>query len=223
MLINYNYVLPFIAYLLGSISSAVWIARTFHGINIREYGSGNAGATNILRVLGPKAALPVFLIDFVKGVLAVNLILLTDIPDPSEQYTGYCILLGAACIVGHIFPAFASFKGGKGVATIGGVLMAIAPLPMTLTLLVFVITLAISKYVSVASMSCAIAFPLMIIGIFGVFDAENVTHTLRIFSLIASVTIFITHRKNIERLRNGQESKVSFKKKANSIETTRRN
>lgn len=205
------------AYLLGSISSAVWVARTFHGINIREHGSGNAGATNILRVLGPKAALPVFIFDFLKGLLALQFI--HFIPDFNfannpELYTGYEIALGTCVVLGHIFPVFASFKGGKGVATIAGAFVAISPGPMLMSFVVFVITFIYSHYVSLSSIMAAVTFPIFVIFLFGmVLRPESTTVTLKCFSVIASAMIVLTHRKNIKRLREGTESKISFKKK----------
>ncbi|MDR2467207.1 MAG: glycerol-3-phosphate 1-O-acyltransferase PlsY [Prevotellaceae bacterium] len=213
---NILYIIPPVAaYLLGSVSSAVWVARR-HGINIREYGSGNAGATNILRVLGPKAALPVFVFDFLKGLLAVLLAGFTAL-DPVENpelRTAYEIVLGACAVTGHIFPVFASFRGGKGVATIAGVIAAIAPAPMLLSLSVFVAVLAATHYVSLASVSAAVSFPLFVILLFGIALKPDTTgSTLKIFSLAASLMIVLTHRKNIRRLRNGSENKISFKRK----------
>jgi glycerol-3-phosphate acyltransferase PlsY len=205
-----------VAYLLGSISSAVWVARTRHGINIREHGSGNAGATNILRVLGPKAALPVFVFDFLKGLVAVQFIRFTALDSHvnPELYTGYEIALGSCAIIGHIFPVFASFKGGKGVATIAGVLVAISPYPMLLAFIVFFATFLITRYVSLSSMMAAIAFPIFVIFLFGMLIMpEKISFTLRYFSLIASTMIIITHRKNIKRLIKGTENKISFRKK----------
>jgi glycerol-3-phosphate acyltransferase PlsY len=203
------------AYLLGSISSAVWLARRKHGINIREHGSGNAGATNILRVLGVKAALPVFIFDFLKGLAAVQFIRFTALnyPDNPELYTGYEIALGICAVLGHIFPVFASFRGGKGVATIAGVLVAISPYPMLLALLVFLVTFLTTRYVSLSSVMAAITFPVFVIFLFGMLLMPDKTSlTLKCFSLIASTMIIITHRKNIKRLRNGTENKISFRK-----------
>ncbi|MDR3236199.1 MAG: glycerol-3-phosphate 1-O-acyltransferase PlsY [Prevotellaceae bacterium] len=210
------------AYLLGSISSAVWVARTIHGINIREHGSGNAGATNILRVLGPRAALPVFIFDFLKGLAAVQFIRFTHLhflhladnldPYMANLYTGYEIALGICAVLGHIFPIFASFRGGKGVATIAGVLVAISPAPMLLSLTVFLITLLITRYVSLGSIMAAISFPIFVIFLFGMILKPEITLTLKCFSLIASTMIIITHRKNITRLRDGTENKISLKK-----------
>jgi glycerol-3-phosphate acyltransferase PlsY len=203
------------AYLLGSISSAVWIARTRHGINIREHGSGNAGATNILRVLGPRAALPVFAFDFLKGLAAVQFIRFTSLDslvDP-ELYTGYEIALGICAVIGHIFPVFASFKGGKGVATVAGVLVAISPCPMLLSFAVFLAIFMATRYVSLSSIMAALTFPLFVIFLFGMaLTPAKISITLQCFSLIASTMIILTHRKNIKRLRNGTENKISFKK-----------
>lgn len=202
-----------VAYLLGSVSSAVWIARTRHGINIREHGSGNAGATNILRVLGPKAALPVFVFDFLKGLAAVQFIRFTALDNQlnPELYTGYEIALGICAVIGHIFPVFASFRGGKGVATVAGVLVAISPYPMLMALAVFLVTFLTTRYVSLSSIMAALTFPLFVILLFGMI-LKTASITLQCFSIIASSMIIITHRKNIKRLRNGTENKISFKK-----------
>jgi glycerol-3-phosphate acyltransferase PlsY len=203
------------AYLLGSVSSAVWIARTRHGINIREHGSGNAGATNILRVLGAKAAIPVFVFDFLKGLAAVQFIRFTALDNQvnPELYTGYEIALGICAVIGHIFPVFASFRGGKGVATVAGVLVAISPYPMLMALAVFLATFLTTRYVSLSSIMAALVFPIFVILLFGVI-LERASITLQCFSIVASTMIIITHRKNIKRLRNGTENKISFKKKS---------
>lgn len=206
--------LPVIAYIIGSISSAVWVANTFYKTDIRKHGSKNAGATNVLRVLGPKAALPVFLFDILKGVLAVSLIHFTNLEKGTEAYTGYEILLGTCAVIGHIFPLFASFKGGKGVATIAGVVLAINPGAMAIALAIFVICLSITRYVSLSSMTAAVCFPIIVIVLFGCWlRPDATTCTMKIFSIVAAVLIVVTHRKNIKRLMNGTESKISFKKK----------
>ena len=207
-------ILPIAAYIIGSISSAVWIARTFHNIDIREHGSKNAGATNILRVLGTKAAIPVFLFDILKGILAVLLVRFTNLENNTEAYNGYEIVLGTCAVLGHIFPLFASFKGGKGVATIAGFLLAINPGSMALTLCVFAICLSITHYVSLSSIVGAISFPFIVIFLFGFWlRPEATTLTMKVFSVIAAGIIVTTHHKNIKRLLNGTESKISFKKK----------
>jgi glycerol-3-phosphate acyltransferase PlsY len=206
--------LPLIAYMLGSISNAVWISKIFHKMDIRQHGSKNAGTTNTLRILGPKAALPVFIFDMLKGILSVLLIHFTHLVKYSEAYTGYEIFLSICAVVGHIFPLFAGFKGGKGVATMAGCLLAINPAAMSLALGVFIICLIFSGYVSLSSISAAIIFPFIVIIVLGLWlRPESVTLTMKIFSGIVTILILITHRKNIKRLLNGTEPKISFKKK----------
>ncbi|MDR1054564.1 MAG: glycerol-3-phosphate 1-O-acyltransferase PlsY [Prevotellaceae bacterium] len=206
--------LPVIAYALGSISSAVWVANTFYKTDIRKHGSKNAGATNVLRVLGHKAAIPVFLFDILKGVLAVLLIHFTDLEKGTEAYTGYEIVLGTCAVLGHIIPLFASFKGGKGVATIAGIMLAINPGAVAVALGIFVICFLTTHYVSLSSITAAIFFPFIVIVIFGCWlRSEATTLTMEIFSVITAAIIVVTHRKNIRRLCNGTESKISFKKK----------
>ncbi|MDR0559151.1 MAG: glycerol-3-phosphate 1-O-acyltransferase PlsY [Prevotellaceae bacterium] len=206
------------AYLIGSVSSAVLIAKT-RGIDIREHGSGNAGATNVLRVLGAKAAIMVFIADFCKGLIAVLFVRFTPLNqvDNPELYAGYEIILGICAVLGHIFPIFASFRGGKGVATTAGILVAISPFPMLVTLCVFIITLSITHYVSLGSIMSAISYPLVVIFLFGIIlQPSTITNTLKIFSICASSMIIFTHRKNIKRLRKGVENKISFKNKRKS-------
>ncbi len=194
------------AYLLGSVPNAVWIGRVFFNTDVRQYGSNNAGSTNTIRVLGYKAGLPVLLLDIMKGFLAVKMIYLTFyyIPETGE-YISFQLLLGLAVIIGHIFPVFANFKGGKGVATLIGVILAIDPVSMLICIGVFMITLIITKYVSLSSMIAGLSFPILVIVVF-----NTTTSSLVIFSLIVFVLLLFTHQKNIERLLNNQESKANF-------------
>ncbi len=209
------------AYLLGSISAAVWVSRTFFKIDIRQHGSKNAGATNVMRVLGWKAGLPVFIWDFAKGVLAVCLILFTPLfknpepPDPvmSNYFVAFQIALGLAVVLGHIFPAFASFKGGKGVATMAGVVLAIFPAAMLVALGIFLIVFLATRYVSLSSMAAAAALPFIVIVVFGCWIGTYEPLTLQIFSALVTVMIIITHRNNIKRLLKGEEHKITFHKK----------
>jgi glycerol-3-phosphate acyltransferase PlsY len=220
MAIVFNSLLIVIAYLLGSISSATLISKKYFDIDIRDYGSKNAGATNVLRVLGWKASLPVFLIDFAKGVAAVCLVfvstLVTDFvpPDRTNPFVGFQIALGAAAVLGHIFPVFSHFKGGKGVATMAGVVLAIFPVAMLMVLGIFVISLLLTHYVSLSSMIAATFLPIIVIVLFDVIIDTYEPLTLEIFSVVAAILIFVTHRNNIKRLLNGTESKINFKKKA---------
>ncbi len=203
-----NLFLLVIAYLLGSIPSAVWIGRHFYGIDVREYGSHNAGATNTLRVLGRRAALPVFLLDVFKGFAAVMLSHLSGYEAGSDAMFNLKVALVAAAVIGHILPIFAGFKGGKGVATLAGATLGVYPSAVLLCLLVFIIILATTHYVSLGSMSAGVAFPIFVIGLFG----ERST-TLIVFSCVIAVLLLFTHRKNIKRLLNGTESKIYLSKK----------
>ncbi len=194
------------AYLLGSVPNAVWIGRVFFKTDVRNHGSGNAGSTNTLRVLGYKAGIPVLLLDILKGFLAVKMIHLTFYYIPETgQYINFQLLLGLAVIIGHIFPVFASFRGGKGVATLIGVILAIDPVSMLICLGVFLVTLIITKYVSLSSMIAGLSFPVLVIVVF-----NTTTSSLVIFSMIVFVLLLFTHQKNIERLVRNEESKAHF-------------
>ncbi len=198
-----------VAYLLGSIPTSVWVGKRFYGIDIREHGSKNAGATNTIRVLGWKAGLPVFIIDGLKGSISALLVIFTSLIPGTNTYVAFQLALGFAALLGHIFPIFAKFKGGKGVATLLGVVIAISPIPALLCFVIFVIVLLLFKYVSVGSIIAGICYPLMI---FFIFTAEPVS--LKIASIVMSVALIVTHKKNIKRLINGEESKASFLFKA---------
>jgi acyl phosphate:glycerol-3-phosphate acyltransferase len=192
------------AYFLGSVATAVWVGKKFHGIDVREHGSGNAGATNVIRVLGWKTGVPVLLIDVLKGWLATMLPVFFNLAgQETALLTNLQILAGVAAVVGHIFPVFAGFRGGKGVATIFGVLLAINPLLTLSCLGVFLSVLLITGYVSISSMSAGIAFPVFL---FLFFDTPSVY--FKVFSLVVAVAMLMTHRKNISRLLKGEESKI---------------
>lgn len=193
-----------LAYLLGSIPAAVWIGKRFHNIDVREHGSGNAGTTNVIRVLGWKTGIPVLLIDIAKGWLAAMLPVFFNQAEPgSALITNIQILTGITAIIGHIFPIFAGFRGGKGVATVFGVLLAIQP-PLTLCCFgVFLGILFITGIVSVSSMSAGLAFPILL---FSVFDTPSLI--FKIFSVLVAIALLITHRKNIGRLFRGEEAKL---------------
>jgi glycerol-3-phosphate acyltransferase PlsY len=201
------------AYILGSIPTSVWVGKFFYGIDVREHGSGNAGATNTIRVLGAKAGLPVFFIDMAKGYAAVRLLYLTDfyIPETGD-FVNFQLALGLAALIGHIFPLFADFRGGKGVATLTGIVLALHPLATLLTLLIFSIVLIITRFVSLSSMIAAFTFPFTLIFFF-----SHTTPSLIIFSMIIAVLLLFTHQKNIERLLKGEESKFKIKKKGTAL------
>ncbi|MDR2885722.1 MAG: glycerol-3-phosphate 1-O-acyltransferase PlsY, partial [Rikenellaceae bacterium] len=187
-------------YLLGSIPSAVWIGKRFYGTDVREHGSRNAGATNTLRVLGPRAALPVFLLDIAKGFAAVMLCHLTRLE--GDALTNMKLILVAAAVLGHIFPVFAGFKGGKGVATLAGSVLAVCPAEVGLCLATFALILALTHYVSLGSMTAGVLLPVyaLLLGVRYV--------PLLVFCCLVSVLLIYTHRKNIKRLLSGTESKT---------------
>lgn len=200
-------ILGIVSYLVGSISSAVWIGRKYYNIDIREHGSGNAGATNMLRVLGRKAAIPVFLIDFFKGYLSVAIAHLTDLEGNSLFILKLSLAILAA--VGHMYPLYSNFKGGKGVATIAGAMLGIAPIPLLISLATFLIVLAGSKYVSLGSMIAGVSFPIYIYIIEGEFSLKFY------FGLLVCGMLIFTHRKNIKRIAKGEESKIYLIKRKN--------
>ena len=201
------------AYLFGSIPTAVWNGQAFYGIDVREYGSGNAGATNTFRVLGKKAGIPVMLIDIFKGWTATNLAFFIGLsvtgPEHSIQYVNYQLALGIVAVMGHLFPVFAGFRGGKGIATLFGMILAVHLPAALLCVLVFLIVLLLTKYVSLSSISAGFTFTFSVIFIYQVSVKAIV-----IYGMCICILILVTHQKNIERLLRGKESKVNlFKKK----------
>lgn len=199
---------------MGSIPAAVWIGKFFYKIDVREYGSGNAGATNTFRVLGKKAGVPVLLIDVLKGFLAVNLAYFSPYTVGGNQFINLELVLGIASLVGHIFPLFASFRGGKGIATLLGIVLGVHLYGALICMAIFVIILIISGYVSLGSMIAAICFPIIVILIF-----KSTVPSLIIFSILIAIMVLITHQKNIERLLRKEESKAKLLKKKTTVET----
>ncbi len=192
------------AYLLGSIPTAVWTGKWLHNIDVREHGSGNAGATNVIRVLGWKTGIPVLLIDLAKGWLATMMpVFLTAAEPGTSMITNLQIAAGLFSILGHIFPLFAGFRGGKGVATMFGVLLALQPILTLCCFGVFLIVLIITGIVSVSSMTAGIAFPLLL---FILFDTPSTV--FKVFSIVVAIALLLTHRKNIGRLLKGEEKKL---------------
>ncbi|MFP4287826.1 MAG: glycerol-3-phosphate 1-O-acyltransferase PlsY [Bacteroidales bacterium] len=202
--------LPGLAYLLGSIPTSVWFGLFFYKIDLRNYGSGNAGATNALRVFGNKAGAVVLFLDALKGFAAVYLfrLLSPDLFTTQNAIVVYQLLLGAMALVGHVFPVFARFRGGKGIATLAGIFTAIAPMAVLICLVVFLVVFLPTRYVSLGSISAAIAFPVVVIVILGRDLPAEI-----IFSLFVSVFVLFTHTKNIRRLLKGEENRLNFGKK----------
>jgi len=196
------------AYLIGSVPTAVWISRFFFGIDIREYGSGNAGATNTFRVLGHKWGSVVMFFDVLKGVLAVKLYFLLSYYIHNEfEQTNFQIGLGLAAVLGHIFPIWADFRGGKGVATLFGMVLGIQPVVALCCVGVFGLVFYLTRYVSLSSILASVAFPVFVLAIF---NAEE--HLYRIFAVAVALLVILTHQKNIGRLLRGSESKVPILK-----------
>jgi glycerol-3-phosphate acyltransferase PlsY len=196
----------FSAYLLGSIPTAVWVGKWLHNIDVREHGSGNAGATNVIRVLGWKTGIPVLIIDLAKGCLATMMPVILGAAEPgSALITNLQIAAGLLSITGHIFPVFAGFRGGKGVATMFGVLLALQPVLTLCCIGVFLFVLILTGIVSVSSMIAGIAFPVML---FIFFDTPSIV--FKVFSVVVAIALLLTHRKNIGRLIRGEEKKLNI-------------
>jgi glycerol-3-phosphate acyltransferase PlsY len=193
------------AYLLGSIPTAVWWGKKYYGIDVREFGSGNAGATNTFRVLGKRAGIPVLIIDIIKGTYAVLLAHLSPYVYDTNEFVNLELGLGIAALVGHVFPIFAGFRGGKGVATILGVVICLTPVTSLMVLGVFLTVLLATRYVSLSSITAGMSFPFFLNVIL-----KNQNETLLIFSLFVAVLLIVTHKKNISRLLKRQESKVNL-------------
>lgn len=193
-----------IAYLLGSIPSALIISKTYFGIDIRDYGSGNMGATNTFRVLGPKYGTVVMIMDMLKGMAAVGLYLLLPQNHSSNWYLiNMMIGLGTAAVLGHIFPVFANFKGGKGVATLFGMVLAIQPVVAVTCVAVFLLVLFLTRYVSLSSILAAVMLPISVLWIW---NEHEVLY--RAFALLVAVLVIIMHQKNILRLLKGVENRL---------------
>jgi len=199
-----------LAYLIGSIPTAVWISKHFFGIDIREYGSGNAGATNTYRVLGSKWGTIVMTVDMLKGVIATSLYITLPyytVLSHEVDRTNIMIGLGLAAVLGHIFPIWANFKGGKGVATLFGMILAIQPIVAASCVGVFLLVLYLTRFVSLSSILSSIAFAVFILFIFN----DDVA-LYRIFSVAVALMVILTHQKNINRIIKGTESKVPILK-----------
>lgn len=187
------------AYLLGSIPSAYWYGKYFHGIDIREHGSGNIGATNSLRVLGKKAGIFVLIFDLLKGLIPVYLARYFGL---SEEVV---FLIGLTSILGHIFSVFAGFKGGKGIATSLGVILAVSPIGGGMSAVIFIVIVYITKYVSLGSLLAGLAFVVYFL------ISKGVYNSLSYIALALLILIVFTHRINIQKLLNGTENKLGKK------------
>lgn len=199
-----------IAYLIGSFSASVWVGRAFYSVDVRNEGSHNAGATNTIRVLGLKAGIIVLLLDALKGWGAVVLATLFASGIYSgNQLVHYQIILGVLAVIGHVFPVFTGFRGGKGVATLVGVVIALFPQTFWVILAWFILVFALSGFVSLASITSALLFPFLSIFLF-----HEKSLALIVLSILIAVFIPVTHHKNIRRLLKGEEKKLKLWKKS---------
>lgn len=197
-----------LAYLIGSIPTAVWVSKWFFGIDIRDYGSGNSGATNTYRVLGSKWGTIVMVIDMLKAIIAVKLAFLLPYSFDSDVYLVNMQLgLGLAAVLGHIFPIWAEFRGGKGVASLFGMVLGIQPNVALCCVAVFILVLYLTRWVSLSSILASIAFPVFILVIFN--EPEKL---YRVFAITVAMLVLLTHQKNIGRILKGSESKVPILK-----------
>jgi len=198
-----------LSYLIGSIPSAIWVGKLFYGIDVRDHGSGNAGATNVIRVLGYKAGIPVFIFDVFKGWFAVQLVFLFPHAELCAEWIIYLrIILAVAAVTGHIFPVYERFKGGKGVAVLAGVGIALYPVALLIALGVFILSFVLTRYVSLSSITAAVVFPFIVIFLLGEKNAGMI-----ILAILVGIFIPLSHRKNIRRLLHGQENKFLFRKR----------
>lgn len=210
-----------LSYLVGSIPNSIIVSKLVKGIDIRDYGSHNAGGTNVMRVLGWKYGILVILLDALKGVVAVVIVARLHYGSmpfvnatPFDDLTLVQIIAGIAAVLGHIWTVFAGFKGGKGIATALGMLLMLVTVDMLIAIGVFVIVVTISRYVSLGSILGAISVPLTLIIRENVFNVNiHSYNTILPFVIFVSLLVVFTHRKNVVRLINGNENKLSFSKK----------
>ena len=193
-----------LAYLLGSLPWSVWLGKVFKGVDLREHGSGNAGATNAFRVLGKPIGITVLILDMLKGYAAVNLVFLQNEFEPhTELWMIFRIGLGLVAILGHIFPVFAGFRGGKGVATMTGIGLAVQAFSTLAAMGVYLLVFLGFRISALGSLLAAFSYPIWLIWIF-----KTEYLSLKIFSIFVVVLVLITHRANIKRLLQGEEKSL---------------
>ncbi len=217
-----------LSYIVGSIPTSIMLSKWKHGFDIRTKGSGNAGGTNVFRVLGWKSGVFVMAVDLGKGVIATSLIsrLFWDptLPfynrTPFDDFTIIQMICGGAAIVGHVWTVFAGFKGGKGIATAAGMLAGMAPTEFAVSGLVFGTILLASRYVSLGSIGAAVAFPVTLVVRYNIFMDEIPSYaTLIYFSIAVALFLLYAHRSNIRRLLDGTERQITLRPKEETIDT----
>ncbi len=209
VVLNYL-VIIFVSYLIGSFPTAIIAGKLLKGIDIRDYGSGNAGGTNVFRVLGKSAGIFVMAFDILKGALATFYISQIVFSEVSVALVYLQIIAGIAAIAGHIWTIFAGFKGGKGVGTAAGMLLVLYPVAILICFILFLIIVFTTKYVSLGSITAAVCLP-VILFVLQQFFAKPTEPVLMSLALFIAVLIVFTHRSNIQRLMNGTENKIGSK------------
>ena len=206
-------------YVMGSIPTSIWLGKLCYKIDIRRHGSGNAGGTNVFRVLGWKPALVVILVDVGKGLVPTLYFAQWRLVETAPDHTYFQLAAGFAAICGHVWTLFAGFRGGKGVGTAAGVLIVLYPLALPLCLLVFIVTVALTRYVGLASILATVTLP-MIQLVFMLLSYRTVARPLLVLSILLVPFILFTHRSNIARMMAGTEHKISFKAKQSETEAS---
>jgi len=194
-----------LAYLIGSIPTALWIGRSTHGVDVREHGSKNAGATNTFRILGRKCGWIVLTIDVLKGLAASSLPLIFAEDYSKNELLLFQISTSLVCIVGHIFPVFAQFRGGKGVASALGIIIGLNPVSACISVVIFLVVFLVSRYVSLGAIITSITYPFV-----SFFIVKEESSLMIIFTTLLGLLVVLAHWKNIRRLMNGAESKMNL-------------
>ena len=207
-----NIAAVFLAYLVGSIPSAIWVSKWFFGVDLRDYGSNNAGATNTFRVIGKFAGFSVLFLDILKGWISVKILTTYFFSATLQQdaFINMQLAIGISAVLGHVFPVYEQFQGGKGVATLMGIILAINFPAAIGCVIIFLLIFLITNFVSLGAITAAFCFP-----IFTIFVLKSESPSLIYFSIFISILVIVTHKKNIERLLSGSENKMSIKLKKN--------
>jgi glycerol-3-phosphate acyltransferase PlsY len=206
-----NVIAVLLAYFIGSIPSAIWVSKWFFGVDVRDYGSNNAGATNTFRVIGRVAGFTVLFFDILKGWISVKILTSLILYEPqSSEFINMQLVVGITAVLGHVFPIYEKFQGGKGVATLMGIILAINFSAAIGCVVIFLLIFIFTSYVSLGAIVAAIFFPIITIFIIRV-ESISVVY----FSIFISILVILTHKPNIYRLLNKDENKMKIKLKKN--------
>ena len=206
-----NVIAVLLAYFIGSIPSAIWVSKWFFGVDVRDYGSNNAGATNTFRVIGRVAGFTVLFFDILKGWISVKILTSLILYEPqSSEFINMQLVVGITAVLGHVFPIYEKFQGGKGVATLMGIILAINFSAAIGCVVIFLLIFIFTSYVSLGAIVAAIFFPIITIFIIRV-ESISVVY----FSIFISILVILTHKPNIYRLLNKDENKMRIKLKKN--------